>query len=211
MSRVTFNEDEYKAAVLVQVEEVHSNGSLIHPQPRRRGSTLKTFEPSMWNARCPDCGFLIAKVREVRTNVTARAPFVHPDAPDSDNDGASAEFHIGTVVTLEPGFVNARRRSRIVELPHRPTYQRSRRKVWTQPLRIRTPAIVVCKCACRMLLDVPRGDREFASATEEEREDMAFAAFERSDELEFGGPIRQIMREQGISLAQAIVELGKRR
>ena len=135
---------------------------------------------------------------------------MHPDAPDDENDGASAEFQIGTVVTLEPGFVNARRRSTVVELPDRPTYQRSRRKTWTPPQRMRRPAIVVCKCGCRMLLDAPRGDAELASATKEERERLAFEAFERSDEVEVGGPIRQIMREQGMSLGEALREFAKR-
>jgi hypothetical protein len=206
-----WNEADYKAAILVRVEAINASGSLVHPKPRRQGSTLQTFEPSLWVARCPDCGFLVARVREVRTDVTARAPFVHPDAPDSENDGASAEFHIGTVVTLEPGFVNAPRRSSIVELPDRPTYHRSRRATWTKPLRIRTPAIVVCKCGCRMLLDVPRGDREFASATQEEREAMAFEAFERSDEIEIGGPVRRIMSERQITFGEALREFSRRR
>jgi hypothetical protein len=211
MGRRTWNEDDYKAALLVREEAIGSNGSLVHPRPRRPGSTLLSFEPSIWAAHCPNCGFLIAQVREIRTNITARAPFVHPDAPDNPNDGASAELHIGTVVTLEPGFVNAPRRSGIVELPNRPTYKRSQRKAWTRPLRVRTPATVVCKCGCRMLLDAPRGDPELASATEEERERMAFEEFERSDEIEFGGPIRQIMREQGKTLGEAIREFAKRR
>ncbi len=111
------------------------------------------------------------------------------------------EFHIGTVVTLEPGFVNAPRRIGSVELPERPAYKRSLRKAWTRPPRIRTPATVICKCGCRMLLDTPRGNPELASATEEERERMAFEEFERNEEIEYGGPIRQLMHEQGITLA----------
>jgi hypothetical protein len=210
MARNKSNEGDYKAALLVQVEAVGPNGSLIHPRPRRPGSKLLSFEPSLWAASCPNCGFLIAQVREIRIDVMARAPFIHPDAPDNPNDGASAELHIGTVVTLEPGFVNAPRRSGIVELPDHPTYKRSQRKAWTRPLRIRTPATVVCKCGCRMLVDAPRGDSELARATEEERERMAFEEFERSDEVEFGGPIRQIMREKGITLAGAIREFAKR-
>ena len=206
---VDWTEDDYKAVILVQVEEVHPNGSLVHPRARRPGSPLKTFEPSLWEARCPNCGARVATVREVRTDVTARAPFRHPDAPDNPNDGASAELHIGTVTTLEPGFVNAPRRSRIVELPDRPTYQRSRRKAWTPALRIRKPAIVVCKCGCRMLLDWPRGDGELATASQEEREQLAFEAFERSDEIEYGTPIRELMRERGLTLGEALREFAR--
>lgn len=169
-----WTEDDYRGAILVQVEEVHPSGSLVHPRPRRPGSPLRSFAPRLWEARCPACGTRVATVHQVRTDVTARAPFDHPDAPDSDNDGASAEFVIGTVTKLEPGYVNAPRRSRVVELPERPTYQRSRRRTWTPALRIRKPAIVVCKCSCRMLLDWPRGDGELATATEEQREQLAF-------------------------------------
>jgi hypothetical protein len=199
-----------KVAVLVETEEVHPSGTLVHPRPRRPGSPLKTFEPSLCEARCPECQALIASVRQVRTDITARRPYVHPDAPDNPNDGASAEFHIGTVVTLEPGFVNAPRQTRVATWLERPTYHRSKRKTWTPPLRIRKPAIVVCKCGCPMLLDWPGGDREFASATEEERQQMAFESFEQSEEVEYGTPIRQPMRERGLTLGEAIREFARR-
>jgi hypothetical protein len=52
--------DDLKAAVLVRTEVVYANGGLVHPRPRRPGSRLKTFEPSLWEARCPDCRTLIA-------------------------------------------------------------------------------------------------------------------------------------------------------
>jgi hypothetical protein len=202
--------NEHRAAILVQLEEVHPSGTLVHPRPRRPGSQLKTFEPSLWEASCPDCGTLVASVRQVRTDITARGPRVHPDAPDNPNDGASAEFHIGTVATLEPGFVNAPRQTRVAPWLERPTYHRSRRKTWTPPLRIRKPAIVVCKCGCSMLLDWPRGNHEFASATQEEREQMAFESFERSEEVEYGTPIRQLMKERGLTLGEAIREFARR-
>jgi hypothetical protein len=203
--------DDFKAAVLVQTEEVFANGGLVHPRPRRPGSQLKTFEPSLWEARCPDCRTLIALIRQVRTDITARGPYVHPDAPDNPNDGASAEFHIGTVVTLEPGFVNASRRTQVASSLERPTYQLSNRRTRTPALRIRKPAIVVCKCGCRTLLDWPKGHHEYASATEEERAQMAFGSFEESDEREYGTPIRQLMKDRNLTLAEAIREFTRGR
>jgi hypothetical protein len=47
---------DYKAALLVGVEAVGPKGSLVHPRPRRPGSKLLSFEPSLWEARCPDWG-----------------------------------------------------------------------------------------------------------------------------------------------------------
>ncbi|MGH7486696.1 MAG: hypothetical protein ACREMY_14015 [bacterium] len=199
--------DDLKAAVLVRTEVVYANGGLVHPRPRRPGSRLKTFEPSLWEARCPDCRTLIASIRQVRTDITGRGPYVPSDAPDNPNDGASAEFHIGTVVTLEPGFVNAPRRTQVASWLERPTYHRSNRRARTPALRIRKPAIVVCKCGSQMLLDWPKGDQEYASATKEERERMAFESFEKSEEREYGMPIRQLMKDRNLTLAEAIREI----
>lgn len=39
---------------------------------------------------------------------------------------------------------------------------------------------------------------------------MAFESFERSEEVEYGTPIRQLMRERGLTLGEAIREFARR-
>jgi hypothetical protein len=171
LERKSAETDRFKSAILRSREATYrSNGSVVDPKPLRPGSKLKSFEPRFWDAVCPDCSSRIGQMTVVYLNVDAAAPPGWKD--DFDFDYASSTVPIGKRMTLEPGFVNAPRRSLMVDgIPYR-WYRRSGRRVWTKPLRIATPAIVTCKCGCEMLLHYNSIYGEYATLPREEREAM---------------------------------------
>lgn len=140
-----------RLANLVFVGSLADSSSASKPRPPEPSPT-----PLSALLQCPSCHATIASLRQPRTRV-----FVD-FGPRDYTQTVVRDFVIGCVVTLEPGFVNAKTRH-----PSGPSwYRQPTGRTGSESRRVRLPAVATCGCGADVLLSsVLDGEARFFASS----------------------------------------------